>query len=35
MGSEEAKDLLKGVDWKAIGRELQKDPSAGDKPVAG
>ncbi|OMP06588.1 hypothetical protein CCACVL1_01494 [Corchorus capsularis] len=33
MGSEEAKDPLKGVDWKAIGRELQKDPSAGGKPV--
>lgn len=33
MGSEEPKDPLKGVDWKAIGTELQKDPSAGVKPV--
>ncbi|MBA0605675.1 hypothetical protein Godav_018224 [Gossypium davidsonii] len=33
MGSEEAKDPLKGVDWKAIGSELQKDPSASNKPV--
>ncbi|CAN1299843.1 hypothetical protein LINPERPRIM_LOCUS24345 [Linum perenne] len=31
MGSEEHKDPLKGVDWKAIGTELQKDPSAGMK----
>ncbi|KAB2031252.1 hypothetical protein ES319_D05G292300v1 [Gossypium barbadense] len=33
MGSEEAKDPLKGVDWKAIGSELQKDPTASNKPV--
>ena len=33
MGTEETKDPLKGVDWKAIGGELQKDPSAGGKPV--
>ncbi|XWS31328.1 hypothetical protein CRYUN_Cryun23aG0067300 [Craigia yunnanensis] len=33
MGTEETKDPLKGVDWKAIGSELQKDPSAGGKPV--
>ncbi|KAH1064721.1 hypothetical protein J1N35_029708 [Gossypium stocksii] len=33
MASEEAKDPLKGVDWKAIGSELQKDPSASNKPV--
>ncbi|EOX94043.1 Uncharacterized protein TCM_003126 [Theobroma cacao] len=33
MGTEESKDPLKGVDWKAIGSELQKDPSAGAKPV--
>ncbi|CAN1787853.1 hypothetical protein LINPERHAP1_LOCUS17823 [Linum perenne] len=31
MGSEEHKDPLKGVDWKAIGTELQKDPSASMK----
>ncbi|MBA0624240.1 hypothetical protein Godav_009630, partial [Gossypium davidsonii] len=33
MGSEEAKDPLKEVDWKAIGSELQKDPTASNKPV--
>lgn len=33
MGTEETKDPLKGVDWKAIGSELQKDPSAGGKSV--
>ncbi|KAF5742733.1 hypothetical protein HS088_TW09G00792 [Tripterygium wilfordii] len=33
MGTEESKDPLKGVDWKTIGGELQKDPSAGSKPV--
>ncbi|KAF2291411.1 hypothetical protein GH714_023764 [Hevea brasiliensis] len=33
MGTEEPKDPLKGVDWKAIGSELQKDPSAGAKPI--
>ncbi|XP_052884907.1 uncharacterized protein LOC108452396 [Gossypium arboreum] len=32
MGSEEAKDPLKGVDCKAIGSELQKDHSASNKP---
>lgn len=31
MGSEEPKDPFKGVDWKAVGTELQKDPSS--KPV--
>ncbi|KAE8708119.1 hypothetical protein F3Y22_tig00110356pilonHSYRG00139 [Hibiscus syriacus] len=31
MGTEEIKDPLKGVDWKAIGSELHKDPSAGGK----
>ncbi|KAH7543038.1 uncharacterized protein LOC107411898 [Ziziphus jujuba] len=31
MGSEETKDPLKGVDWKAVGTDLQKDP--GSKPV--
>ncbi|KAB2071153.1 Krueppel-like factor 17 [Gossypium arboreum] len=33
MGTEETKDPLKGVDWKAIGSELQKDPSSGGKSV--
>ncbi|PPD75034.1 hypothetical protein GOBAR_DD28029 [Gossypium barbadense] len=33
MGTEATKDPLKGVDWKAIGSELQKDPSAGGKSV--
>ena len=33
MGTEEPKDPFKGVDWKAIGGELQKDPSASAKPV--
>ncbi|XVF72153.1 hypothetical protein PTKIN_Ptkin12aG0097400 [Pterospermum kingtungense] len=33
MGTEETKDPLKGVDRKAIGSELQKDPSGGGKPV--
>jgi len=31
MGTEEPKDPLKGMDWKAIGSDLQKDPSA--KPI--
>ncbi|KAF3437839.1 hypothetical protein FNV43_RR20595 [Rhamnella rubrinervis] len=31
MGTEETKDPLKGVDWKAVGTDLQKDP--GSKPV--
>lgn len=33
MRTEESKDPLKEVDWKAIGSELQKDPCAGVKPV--
>ncbi|CAK7335858.1 unnamed protein product [Dovyalis caffra] len=33
MGTEVPKDPFKGVDWKAIGGELQKDPSAGAKPI--
>ncbi|XP_010556608.1 PREDICTED: uncharacterized protein LOC104825885 isoform X2 [Tarenaya hassleriana] len=33
MGSEGQRDPLKGVDWKAVGTELQKDPSAGAKAV--
>ncbi|KAI9153419.1 hypothetical protein LWI28_011045 [Acer negundo] len=33
MGSEQPKDPFQGVDWKAIGGELQKDPSAGVKSV--
>lgn len=33
MGTVEPKDPFKGVDWKAIGSELQKDPSAASKPV--
>lgn len=33
MRTEESKDPLKEVDWKAIGSELQKDPGAGVKPV--
>ena len=28
MGSEEAKDPFKGVDWKAVGGEMQQNPSA-------
>ncbi|KAK7295236.1 hypothetical protein RJT34_18141 [Clitoria ternatea] len=28
MGSEDAKDPLKGVDWKAVGGEMQQNPSA-------
>lgn len=28
MGTEESKDPFKGVDWKAVGTDLQKDPSA-------
>ncbi|KAB1205389.1 hypothetical protein CJ030_MR7G010670 [Morella rubra] len=31
MGTEETKDPFKGVDWKAVGNDLQKDPGA--KPV--
>ena len=31
MGSEDAKDPFKGVDWKAVGTEIQKNPSI--KPV--
>ncbi|GMN43907.1 hypothetical protein TIFTF001_013112 [Ficus carica] len=31
MGSEDAKDPFKGVDWRAVGTEIQKDPSS--KPV--
>lgn len=31
MGTEETKDPFKGVDWKAVGSDLQKDPSS--KPV--
>ena len=30
MGSEEARDPLQGVDWKAVGNDMQKNP--GDKP---
>ncbi|KAI5601150.1 hypothetical protein BDE02_01G073000 [Populus trichocarpa] len=33
MVTEEPKDPFKGVDWKAIGGELQKDPSAATKPI--
>ncbi|KAK3194591.1 hypothetical protein Dsin_025901 [Dipteronia sinensis] len=33
MGSEQPKDPFQGVDWKAIGGEMQKDPSAGVKQV--
>ncbi|KAB5573385.1 hypothetical protein DKX38_000579 [Salix brachista] len=33
MVTQEPQDPFKGVDWKAIGGELQKDPSAGTKPV--
>lgn len=33
MGTEQPKDPFQGVDWKAIGGELQKDPSAGIKPI--
>ncbi len=33
MGTEEPKDPLKGVDWKAVGSEMQKDPSASAKTV--
>ncbi|KAH1236460.1 hypothetical protein HKD37_08G021339 [Glycine soja] len=28
MGSEDAKDPFKGVDWKAVGGEMQQNPSA-------
>lgn len=31
MGGEEASDPFKGVDWKAVGSDMQKDPSS--KPV--
>lgn len=31
MGTEESKDPFKGVDWKAVGSDIQKDPSA--KPI--
>uniref|UniRef100_A0A2N9EXX3 Uncharacterized protein n=1 Tax=Fagus sylvatica TaxID=28930 RepID=A0A2N9EXX3_FAGSY len=31
MGTEETKDPFKGVDWKAVGGDMQKDPGA--KPV--
>lgn len=31
MGTEEPKDPLKGIDWKAIGSDLRKDLSA--KPI--
>ncbi|XP_061341240.1 uncharacterized protein LOC133287615 [Gastrolobium bilobum] len=27
MGSEDAKDPLKGVDWKAVGGDMQRNPS--------
>lgn len=30
MGTEEPRDPLKGVDWKAVGNDMQKNP--GDKP---
>lgn len=33
MGTEEPKDPLTGFEWKAIGTELQKSPSAGIKLV--
>uniref|UniRef100_A0A2P2IUT7 Uncharacterized protein LOC105127238 n=1 Tax=Rhizophora mucronata TaxID=61149 RepID=A0A2P2IUT7_RHIMU len=33
MESEGPKDPFKRVDWKAIGDELQKDPSAATKPA--
>lgn len=28
MGTEESKDPFKGVDWKAVGNDMQKDPGA-------
>uniref|UniRef100_A0A7N2LHZ2 Uncharacterized protein n=1 Tax=Quercus lobata TaxID=97700 RepID=A0A7N2LHZ2_QUELO len=31
MATEETKDPFKGVDWKAVGGDMQKDPGA--KPV--
>lgn len=31
MGTEESKDPFKGVDWKAVGSDIQKDPAA--KPI--
>lgn len=31
MASEETKDPFRGVDWKAVGSDLQKDPNA--KPI--
>ncbi|XP_065851184.1 uncharacterized protein [Euphorbia lathyris] len=31
--AEEGKDPFKGVDWKAVGSEMQKNPSAGAKQV--
>ncbi|KAJ7977938.1 DNA-directed RNA polymerase subunit beta like [Quillaja saponaria] len=31
MGTEEPKDPFKGVDWKAVGGEMQQNPSG--KPV--
>lgn len=33
MGTEEPKDPLTGFEWKAIGTELQKAPSAGIRLV--
>ena len=30
MGTEEPRDPLQGVDWKAVGNDMQKNP--GDKP---
>ncbi|PRQ42264.1 uncharacterized protein LOC133721561 [Rosa rugosa] len=30
MGSEEPRDPLQGVDWKAVGNDMQRNP--GDKP---
>lgn len=29
MGTEEAKDPLKGMDWKSIGDSVQDEPNAG------
>ncbi|KAF7808671.1 krueppel-like factor [Senna tora] len=31
MGTQDANDPLKGVDWKAVGSEMQKNP--GEKPA--
>lgn len=31
MGSEDTKDPFKGVDWKAVGGEMQKNP--GEQPT--